>query len=82
MLKGWAQNRGLFERKFKIVKIGRFERDWTRKICGISCACKKTICNGNSGHQLALNSNSGKNFYSKFQKSFPKLNMDIFCLKL
>ena len=23
-IKGWAQNRGLFESKFKIVRIGRF----------------------------------------------------------
>ena len=38
LLKGGPQNRGLFDRKFKMDRIGRFwrfQRDWTRKICGI-----------------------------------------------
>ena len=37
-LKGGPQKGGLLDRKFKIVRIGRFwrfQRDWTRKICGI-----------------------------------------------
>ena len=38
-VKGWAQNRGLFDCRFKIVRIVRFwqfQRHWTRKICGIA----------------------------------------------
>ena len=84
-LKGCAQNRGLFERKFRIVRIGRFwqfQRDWMRKICGISWACKKTICNGISGPQLTSNTNSVENFYSKFTKVFPEAVHEYFCWKL
>ena len=80
-LKGWAQNRGLFEHKFRIVRIRqfwRFQRDWTRKICGISWVCKKTICNENSGAQLTSNSNSVEFFTQNSQNSFTKLYMDIF----
>ena len=59
-LKGWAQNRGLFDRKFKIVRIGRFWRflcHWTRKICGISWVIIKNSQHKNSAHQLTQNSN-------------------------
>ena len=37
-LKGGPQKGELLDRKFKIVRIGRFwrfQRDWTRTICGI-----------------------------------------------
>ena len=83
--KGCAQKRGLFEHKFRIVRIGRFwrfQRDWMRKICGISWACKKTICNGISGPQLTSNTNSVENFYSKFTKVFPEAVHGYFCWKL
>ena len=66
LVKGWAQNRALFDRKFKIVRIGRFwrfQRDWMRKICGIAWVYKKYIYNENSGLQLTFNSNSVGNFY-------------------
>ena len=43
-IKGGPQNRGIFDRKFKIVRIGqfwRFKRDWMWKICGIVWVSKK-----------------------------------------
>ena len=50
----WAANRRLFNRKFKIVRIGKFwriQRGLTQNICEIVWVCKKTIWNENSGPQ-------------------------------
>ena len=84
-IKGWAQNRGLFDCKFRIVRIGQFwrsQRHWTQKICGIAWVCKKTIFNENPSPQLSLNSNSVGNFYSKITKVFPEVVHEYFCWKL
>ena len=83
-VKGWAQNRGLFDRKFKIVRIGRFWRflcHWTRKICAISWVFIKNSRHKNSAYQLTQNSNVDWNFYSKFGKISniewaPQIKMD------
>ena len=85
IVKGWAQNRGLFDRKFKIVRIGRFWRllcHWTRKICGISWVIIKNSRHKNSAYQLTQNSNVDWNFYSKFGKISniewaPQIKMDL-----
>ena len=45
-IKGGPQNRRLFVRKFKIVRIGRFwrfQRVWSRKICGIVWVINKKL---------------------------------------
>ena len=42
-LKGWAQNRGLFDRMIQIVRIGRFRRFW-RFLCKMECKWIQKIC--------------------------------------
>ena len=55
-INGVCKNRALFDRKFKIdriVRFLRFQRFWTRKICGISWVINENLWDENSACQVA-----------------------------
>ena len=83
ILKGGPQNRGIFDREFKILRIGRFwrfQRYWTQKICGILWVINKKLQNDHSTCQLTYNSNAVWKFPQKFQKYLTCYNWVIWAI--
>ena len=79
LIKGWPQNRGLFEYKFKVVRIGRFsrfQRFWTRKICGISWVINKKFRNEKKSVSWLKNQHGCETFFSKISKMSEISEMD------